>query len=238
MDNSDNNLPQRPPLGRPLGIPLGDDTQEQTRFRPKDEPATQPVNGKPAKDGKGGGRTWLIVLIVGLLLGGLGAGAYFLFGKDNKKSHADDEDDEETVEDVEEMDDEEEAALDEDTYDASADVYEDEEQYAAPEEAEEAVEVAAPVGPSQLVLNGDADGYPLRLELNIDGEQVSGTYTNLTSGTTMNVSGTMAGGAIRLTGRADNTTYTFRIMPEGHLYVGTFSSAAGTTLELHLTEQL
>ncbi len=238
MDNNDNNLPQRPPLGRPLGTPLGDDLQEQTPFRPKEEPATQLNSDKPAKHGGGGNRKWLIILIAVLLLGGLGAGAYFLFGQDNKKNHADDAvdtDEEEMAEEAAEADDEEDGEYADDVYDASADVYEEEEAYAEPDEPAMA---EPPVGPRQLVLNGDADGYPLKLTLSIDGEQVSGTYNNLTSGTTMTVSGTMADDVIRLTGRADNTTYTFRIKPEGHLYIGTFSSASGTTLELHLTEQL
>ena len=89
--------------------------------------------------------------------------------------------------------------------------------------------------PRQIVLKGDADGYHLTLMLTINNDKVTGQYKNETSGTLMNVSGTYSNDAIHLTGHADNTTYTFRIVLEGHIYTGTFSSANGRSLQLHLT---
>jgi hypothetical protein len=92
--------------------------------------------------------------------------------------------------------------------------------------------------PQTLELKGDADGYPLTLSLQISANgRVTGSYKNLSAGTTMQLSGTKNGDAILLTGNADRTRYTFRIRPDGRLYVGTFEKAGGSTLELHLTEQ-
>lgn len=86
----------------------------------------------------------------------------------------------------------------------------------------------------ELSLAGDADGFPLKLDLNIDNGNVIGIYKNVNYGTTMTVSGTKVDDMIYLRGVADNTNYIFKINTEGENYTGTFGKVGGKRMQLHL----
>ena len=230
MDTNDNQ-PTSQPLGRPLGMPPGiDEEQPMPESRTISDPdekqaTTQPTPPSPkAKNTKGTSkRTWLIALIALLLAGGIGGGIYYYLNQKDSRPLDDEEEDMELVDEADdEVDMDEEDTDEEDTY-----VIEEE------EEAEE--EVAPQPTNRQLNLTGDADGYPLTLSLEITPDNhVSGTFNNETTGSTIQVSGSSSNGAIRLTGRGDHTTYTLRIVPEGHIYTGTLTKGNGKSQELHL----
>lgn len=86
----------------------------------------------------------------------------------------------------------------------------------------------------KLSLVGDADGYPLILDLTINNSNVTGTYKNVKYGTTMTVTGTLVDNVFNLNGEADNTNYTFQIVAEGENYTGTFGRVGGKKMKLHL----
>lgn len=85
-----------------------------------------------------------------------------------------------------------------------------------------------------LMLIGDADGFPLKLGLHIVNEDVTGLYKNITYGTSMTVKGRIVDDVIQLEGAADGTTYTFIIIQKGEDYTGTFGTIGGKRLNLHL----
>ena len=207
---------------------------------PQQPPYMQEPGGQATRLAKkkkpNGTKTWWLVAMIVLLVAAIGAGAYYFLSQDKSRTHAFNDDEEETL-----LDDED--ATDEDTMEEEEDAYDMRRHQQAPEE--EAADDDRPTppapnanGPQTLELKGDADGYPLTLSLQIGANgRVTGSYKNLSAGTTMQLSGTKNGDAILLTGNADRTRYTFRIRPDGRLYVGTFEKAGGSTLELHLTEQ-
>ena len=86
----------------------------------------------------------------------------------------------------------------------------------------------------ELSLIGDADGFPLKLDLRVVNGVVTGVYKNVTYGTTMKVSGTMDGDVIYLEGTTDNKNYIFQITHEGENYTGTFGRVGGKKMNLHL----
>lgn len=86
----------------------------------------------------------------------------------------------------------------------------------------------------ELLLAGDADGFPLKLTLNIVNENVTGIYKNVNYGTTMTVRGTIVDNVIYLEGAADHTNYEFQIIAEGDNYTGTFGMVGGKKMKLHL----
>ena len=207
---------------------------------PQQPPYMQEPGGQATRLAKkkkpNGTKTWWLVAMIVLLVAAIGAGAYYFLSQDKSRTHAFNDDEEETL-----LDDED--ATDEDTMEEEEDAYDmRRHQQATEEEAAEDDRPTPPApnanGPQTLELKGDADGYPLTLSLQISANgRVTGSYKNLSAGTTMQLSGTKNGDAILLTGNADRTRYTFRIRPDGRLYVGTFEKAGGSTLELHLTEQ-
>lgn len=89
----------------------------------------------------------------------------------------------------------------------------------------------------QLELVGDADGFPLKLTLDINYKEVTGMYKNVKYGTTMKVKGTIENGVIELTGSADLTTYVFHIVNEGDMFIGSFGRIDGKPLKLHFMKQ-
>ena len=103
-------------------------------------------------------------------------------------------------------------------------------------------EISTPVtdvnSKEKLSLVGDADGFPLTLDLIIDNGNVTGSYKNVKYGTTMTVTGTLVDNVFNLNGEADNTTYTFRIVAEGEKYTGTFGRVSGKKMKLHLRNSL
>lgn len=86
----------------------------------------------------------------------------------------------------------------------------------------------------ELSLIGDADGFPLALDLTINKGNVTGLYKNINYGTTMTVRGTMVDNVIYLEGTADHTNYEFQIIAEGENYTGTFGRVGGKKMKLHL----
>lgn len=86
----------------------------------------------------------------------------------------------------------------------------------------------------ELSLVGDADGFPLALDLTINNGNVTGLYKNINYGTTMTVRGTMVDNVIYLEGTADHTNYEFQIIAEGENYTGTFGRVGGKKMKLHL----
>lgn len=86
----------------------------------------------------------------------------------------------------------------------------------------------------EMLLIGDADGYPLKLKLSIINEEVTGIYINVTYGTTMIVKGNMVNDIIDLKGSADQTIYTFHIVPKGDAYTGTFARLGSKGMKLYL----
>lgn len=87
----------------------------------------------------------------------------------------------------------------------------------------------------ELSLVGDADGFPLTLDLIINNNGiVTGTYKNIKYSTTMTVAGTLVDNVFNLNGEADNTNYTFQIVAEGENYTGTFGRVGGKKMNLHL----
>ena len=234
MDTNDSQ-PTNQPLGRPLGMPPGTDEEQpmpksrtitdpdEKQAAPQPTPTT-PKTNKPQGASK---RTWLIALIALLLAGGIGGGIYYFLSQKDSRTLDDDEEDMEMVDEDTDEDDMDDEDIDED------DTYVIEEKVEEEEEAEE--EVAPQPTNRKLNLSGDADGYPLTLSLEITPDnRVSGTFNNETTGSTIQVSGSSSNGAIRLTGRGDRTTYTFRIVPEGHIYTGTLTKGNSKSQELHL----
>ena len=86
----------------------------------------------------------------------------------------------------------------------------------------------------ELSLVGDADGFPLALDLTINKGNVTGLYKNINYGTTMTVRGTMVDNVIILEGAVDHTNYEFQIIAEGENYTGTFGRVGGKIMKLHL----
>ncbi|MBR3067822.1 MAG: hypothetical protein IKG77_08795 [Prevotella sp.] len=234
-----NNPAQQPPYMQQPTSPQQPPYMQQPE-PPQQPPYMQEPSGQATRLAKrkktNGAKTWWLVAMIVLLVAAIGAGAYYFLSQDKSRPHAFNDDEEETL-----LDDED--ATDEDTMEEEEDAYDMRRHQQAPEE--EAAEDDRPTppapnanGPQTLELKGDADGYPLTLSLQINANgRVTGSYKNLSEGTTMQLSGTKNGDAILLTGNADRTRYTFRIRPDGRLYVGTFEKAGGSTLELHLTEQ-
>jgi len=176
-----------------------------------------------------------------LIAAGIGAGLYFLLGQQKGRSH-DIEDEEESDTEMNNEnnlnEDDPERDSDDDTYIVGGRDEDDEntENNRNNSEDEPVAPVQDPNAPQALTLTGDADGYPLTLTLEIAANgKVKGSYKNGTDNTTIQVSGTKSGDAIQLTGRANRATYTFRIRPEGHLYIGTLNTSGGKSQELHLT---
>ena len=212
----------------------------QQPMPPQQPPYMQEPSGQATRLAKrkktNGAKTWWLVAMIVLLVAAIGAGAYYFLSQDKSRTHAFNDDEEETLIDDEDATDEDTMEEEEDAYDMRR------HQQATEEEAADDDRPTPPApnanGPQTLELKGDADGYPLTLSLQINANgRVTGSYKNLSAGTTMQLSGTKNGDAILLTGNADRTRYTFRIRPDGRLYVGTFEKAGGSTLELHLTEQ-
>lgn len=196
-------------------------------------PPTPPI-APPAKR-KGKGLMWALIALGIIVVAGLGVGAYFFLLRDKTPENVyDDEWDRNGYE--EDADNDEGMVADESDDDAYAIQDED---LATPDHqvADNSEPVAAqPVasGTRSIIMSGDADGYPLTLELNIEANgNVSGTYKN-EQGTTLNVSGTESNGVISLRGRSNSGSFSFRIVPDGHIYTGTFSKG-GKNRELHLT---
>ena len=90
----------------------------------------------------------------------------------------------------------------------------------------------------ELSLIGDADGFPLKLTLNIVNKKVTGIYKNVNYGTTMTVRGTMDDNVICLEGTADHTNYEFQIIANGENYTGTFGKVGGKKMKLNLRNSL
>ena len=86
----------------------------------------------------------------------------------------------------------------------------------------------------ELSLVGNADGFPLTLDLTINNGNVTGLYKNINYGTTMKVTGTLVDNVFSLNGEADNTNYTFQIVAKGEKYTGTFGRVGGKKMKLHL----
>ena len=202
---------------------------------------------KPASK-KNGGKKWLIAMLVALVIAGGGAAAYFfLYDKDSRTTKHDKDEEKDTDNDEDMDDDDDVYAIDDEDINGTGDndnVYGTDDEDATVDEADNMTDTEPAATPStaddtqrSFTLTGDADGYPLTLNLTIDNQQVSGTYKDETAGTTLNVSGQMGNDVIMLTGRSANKTYTFRIVPEGRIYTGTFSQTGGRTLELHLTKK-
>lgn len=182
-----------------------------------------------------GGHPWLWAAIALLVVAAVAGGIYYFTNQEKSRHHAgiDDEDDEMETEDEDNHNLDDEA--DDDTYVMGREHNDEEEE----EEEEEAS--APPVrdanAPQTLTLSGDADGYPLTLTLQVNANgRITGTYKDDSQGTTLQLSGTKAGDAMRLEGRSGQTTYTFRIVPDGRLFTGILN-AGGASRELHLTER-
>jgi len=212
------------------------DTNENDALKPQEspqeEPATRLSSNKQqdaqtrlSKPKKKGGRAWLIAAIALLVAAAIGAGVYYFTNQKDSRHHTDADEDEEDTEIMDEDDEDE----DEDDYVIGR---EDEDE---DDEGSPSVE-PDPNAPQPLNLTGDADGYPLTLTLEVSADgRVRGTYKNDGEEPPIQVSGTKSGDAIHLTGAANNTTYTFRIRPEGRLYTGIVETSSGKSMELHLT---
>ena len=188
---------------------------------------------------------WLLIAIGVLALAAVGAALYFFLWQSPEPSRSNldvDYEDEEYVDDQSDLDDEDSA------YDISAeeesDLLTDEPTNGEPTDDElepqpttDVPEAAEAVKP-ELNLVGDADGFPLSLQLTIaDNGRVTGEYKNLQNNSTVSVSGTKNGDVISLSGQSGRRTIRFRITPSGHIYTGTFTNASGQQQELHLTVQ-
>ena len=83
-----------------------------------------------------------------------------------------------------------------------------------------------------LILNGDAEGFPIILQLLISGDDVNGISKNVTYGTQMNVSGHYINNTLKLSGQADGLTYTINLKEERDgIFDGIFSSSNGNRLK-------
>lgn len=197
---------------------------------------------------KKGSKTWLIALIALLVCAGIGAGVYFFLNQKSSRHSSDDDDDDEDEEVVDEDDDDDDDAYDmnrrrgngeETDRDRNGDEEENNEGSTTNRREntgnDDEGTPTTPTGPQQMVLAGDADGYPMTLTLTEGANgNLTGTYKNETSGVDMQVSGTKNNDVIALTGRGGGTTYSFRIVPEGHIYTGTLITGDGQKKELHL----
>lgn len=90
----------------------------------------------------------------------------------------------------------------------------------------------------KITLKGDAQGFPIMLQLTIDDDNVTGTYKNIQYGTQMKINGTYVKGmSMRLSGFADGTEYIFLLSEIGNgIFSGTFSSKNGKALKVKLFE--
>ena len=89
---------------------------------------------------------------------------------------------------------------------------------------------------SLIVLSGDMAGFPITIKLHRSNGSGSwsGTYKNITYGTVMKLSGTWNNGYLTLNGRADRTTYIFRL-EEGYDGSLTGRCTTGNGKSLHVT---
>lgn len=187
---------------------------------------------------------WTLIAVGILLIAGLGVGAYFFLNRDSRPAIVNNDDSFDEDENDDEMDEKDDAYAidDEDITDeepTSEDVPANEP--VANNRAAADIEPVAPQPSANngrgIIMTGDADGYPLTLTLNIGADgNVSGIYKN-EQGTEINVSGTESNGVINLRGRSNRGNCSFRIVPDGHIFTGTFTNAAGKRQELHLTSR-
>lgn len=89
---------------------------------------------------------------------------------------------------------------------------------------------------SQIVLSGDMAGFPITIKLHRSNGSGSwsGIYKNIRYGTVMKLSGTWDNGYLTLNGKADRTTYTFRL-EEGYNGFLTGRCTTGNGKSLHVT---
>ena len=210
--------------------------QNDQQWQDQNQPTEYPINPQPPKKKKGSALMWLLIAIGVLTLAAVGAALYFFLWRtpDTPTPRTDFDEEEEYIDESSDLD-------DDSAYDLSAEEEEGADDDAAIEEpTEEEMEpqpISEAVAP-QLNLTGDADGYPLSLQLNIGNDgRVTGEYNDLQNNRTVNVSGTKSGDVITLQGRGGGRTYNFRIVPTGRIYTGTLRTSSGQEKELHLTVQ-
>ena len=228
-----------PPLGRPLGSPLAsspspaDEPDTQQTLRQPDAQSQQTIISTPSRGKKpSDGRKWLILCLSLLVIAAISGGVYYFLNQKDTHAVDDGDDDMELAEEDEDVEDEQDADA-KGTYT----VREADEQPRR-DEVPAAEHPTPPVAPDKLFLSGDADGWKLTLSLQLhDGNRVTGTYTNIDAGTTMQLQGTLHDNQLTLTGTADHKNYKFTIVPEGHIYTGTLEPEGGLSQQLHLVEQ-